>query len=224
MPFKRKFKPRKFMKRRFKRRKFNTKVTNRMLTTQPIAPRALVQMRYTETLLPYLALSAAAPSFYFFNLNSIFDPNRTGSGHQPYGHDTYSTLYNRYRVYKVKWSVTLPSDSSLKYQAVIGAVNHAGTSSTLDAIAEQPGSIMRWVPPGSSSVVVSGTTSLPKLHGSTSTEYKGDDGCAAAFGNSPNEVLTLRICFYAPNAMNICPTFNLIYFTELFDPIDLAQS
>jgi len=75
-----------------------------MHSTMPIAPRALVQMKYTDTTLPYLPVPATAPTFLFFNLNSIYKPNRTYAGHQPYGHDTFAQLYNRYRIYKVKWT------------------------------------------------------------------------------------------------------------------------
>jgi len=214
-----------YKRRRYTKRRYNNgKLTNRSTTTQPIATRALVQMKYTETILPNLALTAAAPVFYFFRLNSIFDPNLTGVGHQPYGHDTYSTLYNRYRVYKVKWTLTLPADSSLKYQVAVGAVNHSGTASSLDAIAEQPGTIVKWISPGADTVTISGVASLPKIHGNTSAEYKGDDRCSSNFGDNPLEVMTLRSCFYAPNAMNIAPTWSFVYYTELFDPIDLSQS
>lgn len=34
-----------------------------------------------------------------FNLNSCYDPDQTGAGHQPYGFDLLATQYNRYMVY-----------------------------------------------------------------------------------------------------------------------------
>jgi len=206
MPFKRKRKPGAFKRKRvFKRRNFKRNTTV-MHSTMPIAPRALVQMKYTDTTLPYLPVPATAPTFLFFNLNSIYKPNRTYAGHQPYGHDTFAQLYNRYRIYKVKWTAIFPS-STVDYQIAIGAVNHGAITASLDACAEQPGTITKWVCDGGEAVTLSGVVNLPRLHGNTPAEYKGEDGCSSAFGGSPTEVMTLRTCFYAPNACNVVPTF-----------------
>ena len=41
------------------------------------------------------------------SLNDIFDPNKTGGGHQPYGHDQWTAFYTRYKVtwveLKLEW-------------------------------------------------------------------------------------------------------------------------
>lgn len=60
----------------------------------PSKMRAL--LRYKETV--NIGSELGVPGAYLFRANSIFDPNATGGGHQPYGHDTYSTIYNHYNV------------------------------------------------------------------------------------------------------------------------------
>lgn len=35
------------------------------------------------------------------NCGSVYDPDFSGTGHQPYGFDTYSALYKSYRVYRI---------------------------------------------------------------------------------------------------------------------------
>jgi len=50
-----------------------------------------------------------------------------------YGHDTFAQLYNRYRIYKVKWTAIFPS-STVDYQIAIGAVNHGAITASLDAL------------------------------------------------------------------------------------------
>lgn len=44
-------------------------------------------------------------SLHSFKMNDIFDPNYSGTGHQPFGHDTYMALYGRYLVKKAVISV-----------------------------------------------------------------------------------------------------------------------
>lgn len=47
-----------------------------------------------------------------FRLNSQFDPNETGTGHQPYGRDTFATMYDRYKVTYVTFEVTFTNPSA----------------------------------------------------------------------------------------------------------------
>jgi len=76
MPFKRKRKPGAFKRKRvFKRRNFKRNTTV-MHSTMPIAPRALVQMKYTDTTLPYLPVPATAYFLIFqFKFNFITKPD-----------------------------------------------------------------------------------------------------------------------------------------------------
>lgn len=63
-----------------------------------LPPVRWVKHTYTEVLnlTPITSFYAA----YQFRANSLFDPNYTSSGHQPYGFDTLASQYNRYVVYK----------------------------------------------------------------------------------------------------------------------------
>lgn len=55
-----------------------------------------VTMKYCEAINDSSAITNSG--VYQFRGNSIFDPNFTGVGHQPLGHDTYEQLYRRYTV------------------------------------------------------------------------------------------------------------------------------
>ena len=74
------------------RKKRPTVNVNRSL--QPFAQRYIAKMKYSEQL-KVTGPAGGGLAAYRFNLNSIFDPNRTGFGHQPYGHDQLAGLYNR---------------------------------------------------------------------------------------------------------------------------------
>lgn len=53
-------------------------------------------LRYSEVVT--ISTTTGLAAAYLFRCNSIFDPNYTGIGHQPYGHDIYKLIYNKYRV------------------------------------------------------------------------------------------------------------------------------
>jgi len=55
-----------------------------------------VALRYVETLAFDATSSGAAVNV--FRVNNIFDPNYTGTGHQPMYRDNYAQIYLRYRV------------------------------------------------------------------------------------------------------------------------------
>lgn len=72
-----------------------TSLAARMM--DPFPQRKFCKMRYAEN------LTITAPSTnlafeYIFSLNGLFDPDFTGTGHQPYGFDTMALLYNLYIV------------------------------------------------------------------------------------------------------------------------------
>jgi hypothetical protein len=44
-------------------------------------------------------MTSGALASYVFSGNGLYDPNITGTGHQPYGYDLYNVLYRRYVVH-----------------------------------------------------------------------------------------------------------------------------
>lgn len=63
----------------------------------PFPAKIQAKLRYTTTkALPVTISGTVSP--YIFSANGIFDPDVSGLGHQPYGHDTYQTIYNHYSV------------------------------------------------------------------------------------------------------------------------------
>lgn len=109
MPYKKKraYRPRK----RYARRRFNKRRgTNfNAIMRGPVARRTLVRMRYCTTV--SLDPSIGIVPVHTFRCGSIHDPDYTGVGHQPHGHDTYQALYNHYYVVGSKITATFsPND------------------------------------------------------------------------------------------------------------------
>ena len=154
-----------------KPRSRTTLVVNKAI--QPFAQRYIAKMKYSET----FALTSLNGYTFGFNLNSIFDPNRTGVGHQPYGHDTLAALYNRYRVIACSWNLSFYSGGSVCRVATL-PLNEAYTPTSIanvSEVCENPRS--RWAIqiPGGNTKLIRGKVYLPTLVGRNKSQYMADD-------------------------------------------------
>lgn len=191
----------------------------------PIAARLVTKVKYSETL--GVTSTAGILQQQIWRLNSIFDPNYSGTGHQPYGHDQLSQLYERYRVFKCKWRIRVMNRSSVDAQVTVTPSNHAISSSNSDLIAEFPRSVTKQLEYSTGSgLTFTGVATLPSLNGQTSAEYKGDDRFQALFGANPTELMYLTLSMYAPTSASVTASVavTLVYYVECFDPKDLGQS
>lgn len=126
-------------------RKYNRKYKNPYKRNLVKLPRSFPQklitkMRYAETI--RLDPTLGLPSSYIFQANSIWDPNTSGTGHQPYGRDEFTQLYNYYRVLKSRISATfIPTVSGSSGTAVCGIAIHPDTTTvtSFDTIRETKG-------------------------------------------------------------------------------------
>lgn len=94
MPFKRKRSTRKIY--RAKRRKPAWKRKTTIQKGLGFSDGQIVRMRYVEEFALDPGLGSVAS--YIFRANGLYDPNFSGTGHQPYGFDQWMTYYNQFTV------------------------------------------------------------------------------------------------------------------------------
>lgn len=63
--------------------------------------------------------TAGSISYYRYSCNGAYDPDITGSGHQPLGFDTMMTYYEQYTVIASKISVTFVAESGAPMRCVV---------------------------------------------------------------------------------------------------------
>jgi len=192
-------------------------------------PHKFVTFKYSD-IYPF-SLATVTGTNQVMNLNSIYDPDRTGTGHQPYGFDSLAALYARYRVWAVKWKVTFHAGSLAYFAAVLpsnGALATAVTNQQSFTLAcESPRSVAISQSQGANSTIVEGSLNLNDLNGTTIQEYMADDRFqGTTSGSGPSEVILLNIPSYNNNGTTV--TFDIMieleYLCELHDPFMLAQS
>ena len=204
-----------YKKRRYAKKRM---VVNRAL--QPIPQRYICKMKYSAD------VSTSSTGQYLFNLNSVFDPDRTGIGHQPYGHDTLSLLYNRYRVISCGWRITAPTSLSTIIQLGALPSNEVVPIVSMDYIRENPRAKYHCQMPGGNCLVLSGKSHLPSLVGRTSQQYMADDRYQAQVGTSPSELAILNLFTATATGAPLAAPINIVleYTVEWFDVINVAQS
>jgi hypothetical protein len=164
---------------------------------------------------------------YEFNLNSLFDPNLTGTGHQPLGRDQWSTFYSRYRVLRCQYQVDIVNTSSSPLRVVVTPTD-AVTALTILSAPEQPGAQRRLIGPstGFDTFSFRGTVDLATLTGRSPTEYLGSDLAQAQFSSNPGDAAILHVFGASTDGTNVTygVDVRLLYDTILFDRVELADS
>lgn len=223
--------PRKSMKGRkrayrkkpmYKRRQRTTLVNTSL---NPTPARFITKHKYAEA----VSVSSAGLATYRWNLNSLYDPNRTGLGHQPYGYDQIGILYNRYRVISCKYVLSCVSTDANIAFAVLPSNDAAPPITNVSEARENPRAKYMVQNPGGALKVLKGKVYLPALTGRTKTQYMSSDNYQALTGASPTELMTLNAYAQGLNddpVFNANPTFNILleYTVEWFDPINQDQS
>lgn len=210
-------KPRVVRRRRFGRRRQATTNVNRSL--QPIPSRYICKMKYSENVVTGL------DGQYIMNLNSLYDPNRTGGGHQPYGFDNLALLYNRYRVISCGWRLSSPTASYRQ----IGCIpsNDLSIVWDINELKENPRAKYIVQSSGGGTMTLSGKSYIPALMGRTKSQYMADDKYGSIVTTSPDEHALLYIVT-ATNAGAVEPSAQvqvLLEFTvEWYDIKRVAQS
>lgn len=167
-----------------------------------------------------------------FNLNSCFDPDRTGIGHQPLGFDQWSAFYNRYRVDKVDFECDFINGGNTLTDCLVVASNETtaiNTVATFESGAEAPFSWNKTVG------IASGVGQMrfkrsyyPHLvTGVTREKYRVDDAYSALTSANPTEAIILHVVTqdigFSTN-ISIVVRSKLTFHVTFFDRNQLVQS
>lgn len=209
--------------RRPRARKQQLTTINRSL--QPIANRYICKMKYAEV----VTTDSTAVGQYVMNLNSLFDPNRTGGGHQPYGFDQLAALYNRYRVIACGWRVSacLLSTSPSVVVAAMPSNDVSIVWNNFGELIETSRAKYITQNPGAAALYLQGKSYLPTLMGRTRDQYMADDQYQAIVTTSPTENALLYLqSFDNTGAPLPSVRLNVVleYTVEFFDPKRITQS
>jgi len=84
--------------------------TTETLNNAGIPPYQYVKQRYSDRIT--VGDAVLSPDEHVFRLNDTFDPDQTGSGHQPKGRDFYASIYSNYTVIGCRYRVRFIANST----------------------------------------------------------------------------------------------------------------
>lgn len=210
-----------YYRRKAARKGKTTVNVNRALA--PIPQRYITKLKYSST----FNLSAISPTWNW-NLNSLYDPDRAGLGHQPYGFDQLAALYNRYRVISCSYVISGVSTDGPTVPIRIAATPSNGNLlfTNVSQAIENPRT--KWIQqmPGGAIAKLKGKSYIPSLFGRNKTQYMADDRYAAQVNANPAELAILSVVGgdFANNGTNIALSIVLNFTVEFFDVETLTQS
>jgi len=231
--------PRKMMKRkparRWKKRgirRGGQRTTTVNKSVQPFPSRYICKMKYCESVNGVGGPAGAGYGNYQFSANSIWDPNATGIGHQPYGMDTLTALYNRYRVISCSYVIngTVTNASGVETNSIIGVLSAnegAVVTGGINEFQENPRSkfVTQYV---GNEKTLKGRIYVPALVGRTKSQYMADDRYQAQTNTNPAENAIINVYFGFMDGTLATATADLNvtleYTVEFFDVKKQLQS
>ncbi len=234
MPYKRRSR---YPTRRYRKKRYKKRYSRAMVPRSPtslLGNKRKVQLKY-HAAITLLSDISGNPNSHMFNAGSLFDPDVTGTGHQPRGFDQIMPLYSHYVVIHTKCSATFVQNRAVEGeldtlgQNVGIVLRHDATMiSTANAILEDRNVSFRALAPfGSGGSVRITRTLTPKKflgisHPLSQSELKGSSS------SNPDESGFFQI-FVAPIAYlftqgEVQVDVNLVYTAIFIEPRDPGQS
>lgn len=189
--------------------------------------RTVRNLRYSDNF--QLTTTAGAVASYVFAANSLFDPNVTGTGHQPMGFDQMMVFYNHFCVTKAKVFLVAANASSTPCQISLRQDAAATPLTVIERILEMGGNAQTHLD------VTGGTNAqkeltlavdIAKLQGITWQALMADPTLRGDVAASPAELTYFHIQLFSAAGFTAVVNFDiLIEYTSYFlEPRDATQS
>lgn len=189
-------------------------------------PKAIyTKLNYTTHLA--LTSTSGAIGYYYFNLNSVYDPDHTGVGTQPYMRDTYATLYKRYAVSGAKIKMICSTDGNYDILLTARQIPDSAVALSDIELEIQRGAMKAIVSPGRGPRTFKNYYSVSKAYGVSKYRVMNDDVFTSAVGASPGRPLYLGLCYNTQDRTNTAVLHvevQITYYVKFYNFVDQAAS
>jgi len=201
----------------------------------PVAPLVNTTMKYVQQVSLASNASGLAAAPWFFNMNGMYDPDQTGTGHQPYGFDQYAALYSLYTVTHVSINIAFHGIGTSNVVGVwrmqhsqSGGTPFTGLSAQDFMEVPQGGGVICNNSNGGENVtqVKLGKISIATMEGLTEKDIQGDNPYQAVVTANPIRTprIGLGVCGTTGVAVSGLATITLLYHVRWSGRVGLPGS
>lgn len=211
-----------FTRRVYRRRRRTTAMVNR--SAYPVSSHLRTKLKYTAVL--NLGTSGVTPVEYFFRGNSLYDPDFTGTGHQPLGFDQIMNLYSKFFVSGSSIRLTA-SGNTTPVMIVLAPEEDTTGVSILPTAAEKPKAKSRLLAStGTSQGIMRSYATTYQMTGKSKNNRYDDDLSGSASAN-PTLQWYWYIGYQHPDLTNSAGAVfqvDIVYYVTFYDRIRLNAS
>ena len=190
-------------------------------------PTIVTKLKYCEL---FTKTPSVAINHQVFNLNSIYDPDESGVGHQPLYRDTFASIYNYYTVLGSKITVTFVNAAATAIPAVVGiAVGDDSTFvTTLSQLLEYNKTqykLLGFNTGGNDAVILTNTYGTEADEGID--PLSGSSNVRTAIGSNPSELYCASVFAASADgatATKVWYTIEIEYTVAFSELADIGQS
>lgn len=196
----------------------------------PFPAKKMVKLPYNENITLTTATGTGYVGAHTFNTSSIFDPNTSGTGHQPLYADQLAVIYKRYRIMGVSYKITFYNhDTNTNYQVGVLATTDTTFSPVAHSatiVGEKRGAILKNYSYQAGKLTMKGYIPNHKLFGVSKNTIRIENDYSALFTTNPTKFGYL-IVFGADTtatAGSIQAQVELVYYGIVEEPHLVASS
>lgn len=180
--------------------------------TLPLFPSCVMKrLRYSTNIA--LASTAGAVSSYVFAVNGLFDPDITGTGHQPMGFDEMMIYFNHYVVTHCRLTAVAKCVSTSKMTVCLRQDASSTPITVIDRIVEIGGGVLEYLEISTTALATKRmelSFDIAKIQGISRNALTADSSLRGTSAANPSELTYCHVQNWDANAQTGTVVFDII--------------
>lgn len=191
----------------------------------------MLKLKYVDNVAITVSATSGLPGYYTYRTNSLYDPNYTGAGHQPFFRDQLAAAYKSYVVYGCYYKITFFDNGNNKdWKVAVMPTADIGYNPAVHSgfiTAEKRGTRSTTMSYQLGTKTMKGYISNANVFGISKEKYRVMDGYSADFGADPTDTAYLHFIMQpldGSTSINGRATIELHLLTRVYDPVVISES